>query len=41
VYHYFGSKEGVLLGVMERGEERYLAALPDFDRRIGSRPEHL
>lgn len=41
VYHYFGSKEGVLLAVMERGAQRYLAALPDFDRRIGSRQEHL
>jgi AcrR family transcriptional regulator len=41
VYHYFGSKEGVLLAVMERGAERFFAELPDFDRRIGSRPEHL
>ena len=41
MYHYFGSKEGVLLAVMERGAQRYLAAVPDFDRRIGSRQEHL
>jgi AcrR family transcriptional regulator len=41
VYHYFCSKEGVLLAVMERGAQRYLAALPDFNRRIGSRQEHL
>ena len=41
VYHYFGSKEGVLLAVMERGAERFFAELPDFDRRIGSRQEHL
>lgn len=41
VYHYFGSKEGVLMAVMERGAERFFAQLPDFDRRIGSRQEHL
>jgi AcrR family transcriptional regulator len=41
VYHYFGSKEGVLLAVMERGAQRYLEAVPEFDRRIGSRREHL
>ena len=41
VYHYFGSKEGVLLAVMERGAERFFAELPNFDRRIGSRQEHL
>ena len=41
VYHYFRSKEGVLLAVMERGAERYLAEAPAFGRRIGSRQEHL
>jgi AcrR family transcriptional regulator len=41
VYHYFGSKEGVLLAVMERGAGRFFDALPDFDRRIGPRQEHL
>jgi AcrR family transcriptional regulator len=41
IYHYFGSKEGVLLAVMERGNDRFLAALPQIDRRAGSQAEHL
>jgi AcrR family transcriptional regulator len=41
VYHYFDSKEGVLLAVMERGAERFFEALPDFDTRLGSQAEHL
>jgi AcrR family transcriptional regulator len=41
IYHYFGSKEGVLLAVMERGAERFFDALPDLDRRIGSPRDHL
>jgi AcrR family transcriptional regulator len=41
IYHYFGSKEGVLLAVMERGAERFFDALPQLDRRLGSRLEHL
>jgi AcrR family transcriptional regulator len=41
IYHYFGSKEGVLLAVMERGAERFFDALPDFDRRVGSQTDHL
>jgi AcrR family transcriptional regulator len=41
IYHYFGSKEGVLLSVMERGAQRFFEALPDFDRRLGSRTQHL
>jgi AcrR family transcriptional regulator len=41
IYHYFGSKEGVLLAVMERGAERFFAALPLAERRVGSRSEHL
>jgi AcrR family transcriptional regulator len=41
IYHYFGSKEGVLLAVMERGAERFFEALPDIDRRVGSQTEHL
>lgn len=41
IYHYFGSKEGVLLAVMERGAERFFEALPDLDRRLGSQTEHL
>jgi AcrR family transcriptional regulator len=40
IYHYFGSKEGVLLAVMERGAKRYLEALPRLDWRVGS-AEHL
>ena len=45
IYHYFGSKDGVLLAVMERGAERFFAALPELGRRRipaqhlrGSRP---
>ena len=41
IYHYFGSKEGVLLAVMERGARRFFEALPEFDRRLGSQAEHL
>ncbi len=41
IYHYFDSKEGVLLAVMERGAERFFSALPEMDRRMGSRLEHL
>jgi AcrR family transcriptional regulator len=41
IYHYFGSKEGVLLAVMERGAKRFFAALPEVDRRLGSQIEHL
>jgi AcrR family transcriptional regulator len=41
IYHYFGSKEGVLLAVMERGAERFFAELPALDRRSGSQREHL
>lgn len=41
IYHYFGSKEGVLLAVMERGAERFFEELPDLDRRVGSRRDHL
>ena len=28
IYHYFGSKDGVLLAVMERGAGRFFAELP-------------
>ena len=28
VYHYYGSKDGILLAVMERGAERFFADLP-------------
>ena len=41
VYHYYGSKEGILLAVMERGAERFFADLPDPDRRLGRSVEHL
>jgi AcrR family transcriptional regulator len=41
VYHYYGSKDGILLAVMERGAERFFADLPDLDRRVGSAAEHL
>jgi AcrR family transcriptional regulator len=41
VYHYFDSKEGVLLAVMQRGAERFFEALPDFDTRLGSQTEQL
>ncbi|MGO9977512.1 MAG: TetR/AcrR family transcriptional regulator [Solirubrobacteraceae bacterium] len=41
VYHYYGSKDGILLAVMERGAERFFADLPQWDRRIGDPAEHL
>jgi AcrR family transcriptional regulator len=41
IYHYFGSKEGVLLAVMERGARRFFAALPEGGRRTGSQIDHL
>jgi AcrR family transcriptional regulator len=41
VYHYFGSKDGVLLAVMERGAERFFADLPEPDRRAGRPADHL
>jgi AcrR family transcriptional regulator len=41
IYHYFGSKEGVLLAVMQRGAERFFAALPIPDSRQGTQAAHL
>jgi AcrR family transcriptional regulator len=41
VYHYYGSKDGILLAVMERGAERFFADLPEPDRRIGGSADHL
>jgi AcrR family transcriptional regulator len=41
VYHYFGSKDGVLLAVMERGAERFFTDLPEPDRRVGRPADHL
>jgi AcrR family transcriptional regulator len=41
VYHYYGSKEGILLAVMERGAERFFAGLPDPDQRVGNATQHF
>jgi AcrR family transcriptional regulator len=42
IYHYFGSKDGVLLAVMERGANRFFDALPEVRVRQGRRSvEHL
>jgi AcrR family transcriptional regulator len=41
VYHYYGSKDGILVALMERGAARFFADLPDPDRRIGRAAEHL
>src|SRR5512133_672382 len=41
VYHYFGSKDGILLAVMERGADRFFADLPERNRRAGRPAEHL
>ncbi len=41
VYHYYGSKDGILLAVMERGAERFFADLPIPNRRHGRPAEHL
>ncbi|MGZ4185582.1 MAG: TetR/AcrR family transcriptional regulator [Solirubrobacteraceae bacterium] len=41
VYHYYGSKEGILLAVMERGAERFFADLPDSGRRVGRPGQYL
>jgi len=41
VYHYFGSKDGILLAVMERGADRFFAGLPDLTRRAGRPAQHL
>jgi AcrR family transcriptional regulator len=41
VYHYYGSKDGILLAVMERGAERFFGDLPEWNRRIGRPAEHL
>jgi AcrR family transcriptional regulator len=41
VYHYYGSKDGILLAVMERGAERFFADLPEPDQRLGDGAEHL
>jgi AcrR family transcriptional regulator len=41
VYHYYGSKDGVVLAVMERGAERFFADLPDLERRAERPVDHL
>lgn len=41
VYHYFGSKDGVLLAVMERGAQRFFADLPELGGRVGGPSDHL
>jgi AcrR family transcriptional regulator len=41
VYHYFGSKDGVLLAVMERGAERFFARVPDPTELIQDPLTHL
>ena len=41
VYHYYGSKDGILLAVMERGAERFFDDLPIPNRRLGRPAEHL
>jgi AcrR family transcriptional regulator len=41
VYHYFGSKDGILLAVMERGAERFFAELIPPAERLGAPIEHL
>ena len=41
VYHYYGSKDGVLLAVMQRGAERFFADVPELYERVGTAAEHL
>jgi AcrR family transcriptional regulator len=41
VYHYFGSKDGILLAVMERGADRFFAELPRPTKRLGSAKQHI
>jgi AcrR family transcriptional regulator len=42
IYHYFGSKDGVLLAVMERGADRFFNELPEGRVRQGRRAvDHL
>jgi AcrR family transcriptional regulator len=41
VYHYYGSKDGILLAVMERGAERFFDDLPIPNRRLGRPAQHL
>jgi AcrR family transcriptional regulator len=38
IYYHFGSKEGVLAAVMERGANRFFTAIPSWDE-AGGKPE--
>ena len=41
VYHYYGSKDGILLAVMERGAERFFADMPVSQVRSGRPAQRL
>ncbi|MBS1894032.1 MAG: TetR/AcrR family transcriptional regulator [Actinobacteria bacterium] len=41
IYHYFGSKDGVLLAVMQRGAEHFFARIPETGQRVGTPEDHL
>jgi AcrR family transcriptional regulator len=41
VYHYYGSKDRILLAVMERGAERFFDDLPIPSQRLGRPATHL
>ena len=41
VYHYYGSKDGILLAVMERGAERFFADMPVSQGRRGRPAQRL
>ena len=41
VYHYFGSKDGILLAVMARGADRFFADLPEWSEPTASPEAHL
>ena len=41
VYHYFGSKDGILLAVMARGADRFFADLPAWSEPAADPEAHL
>ena len=41
VYHYYGSKDGILLAVMERGAQRFFGDLPVPAGRTGRPAQHM
>ncbi|HZQ59685.1 MAG TPA: TetR/AcrR family transcriptional regulator [Acidimicrobiales bacterium] len=41
VYHYYGSKDGILIAVMDRGAQRFFADVPEPDQRSGTAVDHL